>query len=109
MREVKLRETTAALLAEPLLGDGEIDSKILHLLAGEYQRRLADAQAVNQRLSQKYETTYADFQERRTTVQYASSWEVETDTLAWEKAIADMVTLPGKLEEIAGLTDDAAH
>lgn len=104
MGEVQLNPQTASLLADPLLGDGDVDNKILRLLTNEYQRRLVDAQAVDQRLAQKYETTFADFLERRTTVQYASSWEVETDTLDWEKAVADLVALASKLKEIEGLT-----
>jgi hypothetical protein len=109
MGEVKLRSQTAALLADPLLGDGDVESKILRLLANEYQRRLADVQAVDQRLAQKYETTFADFLERRTTVQYASSWEVETDTLEWQQAVDDLVALASKLKEIEELSHAGGH
>ncbi len=109
MSEVQLSPQTASLLADPLLGDGDVDNKILRLLANEYQRRLAAAQAVDQRLAQKYETTFADFLERRTTVQYASSWEVETDTLEWQQAVDDLVALASKLKEIEGLTHAAGQ
>ena len=109
MSEAKLRQTTVALLADPLLGEGDVDTKILRLLAGEYQRRLADAQAVDQRLSQKDQTTFTDFLDRRTTVQHESSWEVEKDALDWESAVATTSALPAKRKEIEELLNDAAH
>lgn len=109
MGEVKLNQKTAALLADPLLGDGDADSKILHLLAGEYQRRLAAAQAIDQRLAQKYQTTFTDFWDRRTTVQHESSWEVEKDALDWESAVASIPALQAKLQAIAEATNGAGQ
>lgn len=107
MGEVTLRQTTAALLADPLFGEGDVDSKILRLLVGEYQRHLAEHRAVDARLAQKYQTTFADFLDRRTTVQHESSWEVEKDALDWETAVAGISELAAKCKELEDLTNDA--
>lgn len=109
MGEVKLSPKTTALLADPLLGDGDVDQKILRLLASEYQRRLTDVQTVDQQLSQKYQTTFADFLDRRTTVQHESSWEVEKDAIDWENAIAALPALRDKLKAIEELINVASE
>ena len=104
MIELQVSEQTAALLQDPLLGEGDVDAKIRCLLAGEYLRQLSEARAVDQRLAQKYQTAFADFFERRTTVQHGNSWEVEKDATDWEKAVSAIKTWQEKLNAVEELT-----
>lgn len=104
MVELQVREQTEALLREPLLGEGDADVKILRLLAGEYLRRLTQYRTVDQSLAQKYQMTFDEFFDRRTTVQHGNSWEVEKDAMEWENAIGGIAAMTRKLKEIEELT-----
>ena len=107
MIELQVSEQTAALLQDPLLGEGDVDAKIRCLLAGEYLRQLSEARAVDQRLAQKYQTAFADFFERRTTVQHGNSWEVEKDATDWANAVSAIKTWQEKLKAVEELTHGA--
>lgn len=106
MSEGKLRSSTVALLADPLLGEGDLDSKVLRLLVNEYTRRLAEQQATDLWLAHKYHSTFSDFFDRRAMVQHGSSWEVEKDASDWENAVATIATLEAKLKTIVELGHD---
>lgn len=108
MSEGKLQPTTAALLTDPLLGEGDLDSKVLRLLINEYTRRLADYRAMDLWLTHKYHTPFPDFFDRRATVQHGSSWEVEKDALDWESVVTNIATLEAKLKTIVELGHDTA-
>ncbi|MBX3011618.1 MAG: hypothetical protein KF832_08915 [Caldilineaceae bacterium] len=104
MAEINLSKQTYALLQDPLLGDGNIETKILQLLEGEFRRQLTHDQTLDQALSQKYAMPFADFMERRTSVQHGNNWELETDAAEWEKAVSAITHLQAKLQEIEALT-----
>lgn len=104
MVELQVSEQTAALLQDPLLGEGDVDAKIRCLLAGEYLRQLSEARAVDQRLAQKYQTSFADFWERRTTVQHENNWEVEKDAADWENAASAITAWAEKLKAVEELS-----
>lgn len=107
MVALQVSEQTAALLQDPLLGEGDVDAKIRCLLAGEYLRQLSAARAVDQRLAQKYQMSFADFFERRTTVQHENSWEVEKDATDWANAVGAITTWEEKLKAVEEFTHGA--
>ncbi|MEZ4736158.1 MAG: hypothetical protein R3E79_54415 [Caldilineaceae bacterium] len=109
MVELHVREQTKALLNDPLLGEGDMDRKLLRLLESEFLRQLIQYRNVDQRLSQKYQMNLREFLERRTTVQHQSNWEVEKDAVDWESAAGNITALERKLKEIEELTDAAAQ
>lgn len=108
MVELQVSEQTAALLQDPLLGEGDVDGKIRCLLAGEYLRHLSDARTVDERLAQKYQMTFTDFLDRQTTVQHASNWEVEKDATDWQNAFNAITTWTAKLKTLEELGHGAA-
>lgn len=103
MVELRVSEQTAALLQDPLLGESDVEAKIRCLLAGEYLRQLGEAQAIDERLAQKYQMTFTEFLDRRTTVQHENSWEVEKDAADWENATSAITTWTGKLKAVEGV------
>lgn len=107
MAEIKLSEQIYALLQDPLLGDGDVETKLLRLLEAEFLRQHAHYQALDQVLAQKYAMSFPDFMERRTTVQHSNSWEVENDATEWEAAVSQIAALAGKLQEIQQHTTTA--
>lgn len=100
MSEMKLSERTQALLSDPLLGDQDTDAKIIRLLEAEYLRQLGRYRRADRLLAQKYQMSFADFHDRRVTVQHNNSWEVEKDAMDWETAIGGILTMQRKLKEI---------
>lgn len=109
MAAINLCEQTYALLQDPLLGEGDMDTKILRLLKSEFLRQLADYQALDQALTQKYAMPFTDFTERRMTVQHSNSWEVENDATEWAMATRRVAALEGKLQEIHHVTSSTSH
>lgn len=107
MVALQISEQTAALLQDPLLGEGDVDAKIRCLLAGEYLRQLNEARTVDERLAQKYQMTFTEFLDRQTTVQHASNWEVEKDATDWQNAFNAIKTWAEKLETVEGLPHGA--
>lgn len=108
MDTVKLRKETYTLLNDPLLGEGDVDSKILRLVAGELSRQLEQYRILDQVLATKYATSFAEFMERRTTVQHSNSWEIENDATEWEKAMSGIVAIERRLQKIDELTPAVA-
>lgn len=104
MNEVKLSERTQAFLNDPILGDSDADAKVLKLLEAEYVRQLGRYRRTDRQLTQKYQMSFADFYDRRVTVQHNNSWEVEKDAMDWEHAIGGISTIKRKLQEIREFT-----
>ena len=57
----KLREETQKLLEEPMLGEQDLDAKIVRLVEAEYMRRLVQYRRVDRNMRQKYGATFEDF------------------------------------------------
>ena len=95
-----LKEQTQQWLADPILGDDDIDAKVRRLLEAEYLRKMAQHQRVNETLSQKYGVTFDQFVAQDVVVQHGYSWEVEQDAMQWEIAIGGIETLRRRLQEI---------
>lgn len=103
MAVINLSEQTYTLLQDPLLGDEALEIKLLRLIEGALLRKLDQSRALDQTLAEKYTMSFADFMERRTTVQYNDSWEIESDATAWQDAMADIELIEEKLAEIRSL------
>jgi hypothetical protein len=100
LAEMVLKEQTQQWLADPILGDDDIDAKIRRLLEAEYLRKMAQHQRVNETLSRKYGVTFDQFVAQDVVVQRGYSWEVEQDAMQWEIAIGGIETLRRRLQEI---------
>ncbi len=107
MATINLSEQTYALLQDPLLGDEPIEIKILRLLEGALVRKRDQNHALDQTLAQKYTMSFWDFMERRTSVQYNASWEVENDATEWQDAMADVAAIEEQLVTIRELLPSA--
>jgi hypothetical protein len=103
MATINLSEQTYALLQDPLLGDAPLDIKILGLIEGALLYKLEQSRALDRTLAEKYTMSFIDFMERRTTVQYNASWEVENDATEWQDAMADVLAIEERLAEITSL------
>ncbi len=99
MPQAILMEHTRQLLEEPLLGNQDLDTKVLLLLESEYMRRLKHYQRVNRVLSQKYGVTFGEFLGQEIVKRFDYSWEVEQDAMGWETAIDGVATMQRKLKE----------
>jgi hypothetical protein len=65
MSETRLMESTLQFLEEPLLGEQDLDTKILLLLEAEYLRRLGRYRRLDRVMTQEYGMTFEEFMERR--------------------------------------------
>lgn len=99
MSETRLMESTLQLLEEPLLGEQDLDTKILLLVEAEYLRRLGRYRRLDHAMTQKYGMTFEEFMERRVVQQRGYTWNVETDAMDWETAVDGMRTMERKLQE----------
>ena len=100
MSEARLMESTLQFLAEPLLGEQDLDTKVRLLLEAEYLRRLGRYRRLDRTLAQKYGTTFEEFMERRVVQQKGYTWDVEKDAMDWETAVDGMRTMERKLREL---------
>ena len=100
MAEVVLKEQTQQWLADPILGQGDIDAKVRRLLEAEYLRKLAQYERANQLLTQKYGVTFDEFAAQDIIARRNHTWEVEQDAMHWETAIGGIVTVQRRLREI---------
>jgi hypothetical protein len=98
--EVVLKEQTQQWLADPILGDDDVDAKIRRLLEAEYVRKMAQYQRVNETLAQKYGVTFEEFVAQDVVAQNGYTWGVEQDAMQWETAIGGIETLQRRLQEI---------
>ena len=96
----ELLESTRQLLEEPLLGDHDLDAKVRLLLKAEYFRRLGQYRRVDHLLNQKYGLTFEEFTTRRIVQEKGYGWEVESDAVDWETAIAGIRTIERKLADL---------
>lgn len=100
MSETRLMESTLQFLAEPLLGEQDLDTKVRLLLEAEYLRRLGRYRRLDRTLTQKYGMTFEEFIELRVVQQKGYTWDVETDAMNWETAVDGMRTMERKLQEL---------
>jgi hypothetical protein len=100
MSETRLAESTLEFLAEPLLGEQDLDAKVRLLLEAEYLRRLGRYRRLDRTLTEKYGMTFEQFVERRVVQQKGYTWDVESDAMDWETAVDGMRTLESKLQEL---------
>lgn len=100
MSETRLMESTLQFLAEPLLGEQDLDTKVRFLLEAEYLRRLGRYRRLDRTLAQKYGMTFEEFVERRVVQQKGYTWDVEKDAMDWEMAVDGMRTMERKLQEV---------
>jgi len=96
-------ESTLQFLAEPLLGDEDLDTKVRFLLEAEYLRRLGRYRRLDRTLTQKYGMAFEEFTEGRVVQQEGHTWNVEKDAMDWETAVDGMRTMERKLQELRGL------
>jgi hypothetical protein len=104
MVEVKLQPETEVQLNDPLLGEGDLDTKIRQLLETEYLRRLARYKRTDRILKQKYNMDFNQFLAEHITEKRGYSWEVEKDAMDWESAVGGMQTMERKLTELRTLS-----
>ncbi len=100
MSETRLMESTLQFLAEPLLGEQDLDTKVRLLLEAEYLCRLRRYRRLDRILAQKYGMAFEEFMERRVVQQKGYTWDVETDAMDWETAVDGMRTMERKLQEL---------
>ena len=100
MENVLLQEHTRQFLADPLLGEQDIDSKVCSLIEAEYLRRLKRYRRQDRLLTQKYGMTFEEFVERRVVQQEAYTWDVEQEAMNWETAVGGIMTMKRKLQEL---------
>ena len=100
MSETRLMESTLQFLAEPLLGEQDLDTKVRLLLEAEYLRRLGRYRRLDRTLAQKYGMTFEEFIELRIVQQKGYTGDGETDAMNWETAVDGMRTMERKIQEL---------
>lgn len=106
MAESILHANTWRLLEDPVLGEQDLDTKVLSLLEAEYLRRLARYQRVDHELSQKFGLMFEEFIAQRITKRRDYTWDVERDAMDWETAIGGIKTVTAKLHELKETAHD---
>jgi hypothetical protein len=102
MAEVVLKEQTQQWLADPILGQDDIDAKVRRLLEAEYLRNLAQYERAIGLLEQKYGLAFDEFVAQDIVVQRGFTSEVEQDAMQWETAASGIATVRRRLQEIRG-------
>ncbi len=93
-----LSDTVVQHLRELSFGEASsIDDKLTLLLEAEYRRRLARYSLTDQQLAQKHRMSFEDFERQRITEQRDTTWEVESDAMAWETAVDGLPTVQRQL------------
>ena len=100
MADTIILDRTRRLLEEAPLQGRDLDTKVLNLLKSEYLRQLAQYKRTDLLMTEKYHTTFADFNTLRITKQKDYSWDIESDAMTWESAISGMSTIKRKLAEL---------
>lgn len=83
-----------------------LDDKLSQLVAAELRRRLAGYRLTDLQLRQKYGLDFETFAQQEITKQRGYSWEVESDSIAWETAVDGIRTMDRRLRELAGENGD---
>jgi len=78
--------------------EGDIDSKLEHILENELIRRLSRYELINKRLSEKYGMSFDEFKKNRIVEQRNYSFEVESDFWNWEVALDGIETIQRRFE-----------
>ncbi len=99
---ITLSEDVADHLSNLTVGQTEnVDEKLRLLLIAEYRRRLTRYRLTDQQMSQKYNMSFAAFEEQQMTKQHNYSWDVESDAIVWETAVDGIRTMKKQLAHIA--------
>ena len=96
---IMISEQVANHLNDLAVGD-DIDETLRLLLVAEYRRKLTHYRLTNEQLSQKYQMSFAVFEEQQITKAYNYSWAVESDAMAWETAVDGIRTMQRRLAEL---------
>jgi hypothetical protein len=84
----------------------DANEKLRLLLEAEYRRRLTYYRLTDQRLREKYQMAFEEFERQQITKQQDYSWDVESDAMAWETAIDGIRTMQRKLSELVGQVNE---
>lgn len=96
-----ISKSTAEHLANLELDDtSDVDQKLIRLLEAEYRRRLARYRLIDRQLQKKYGMTLVEFEQQQVTQRFNYSWDVESDSIAWETAVDGIRTMHKKLNEL---------
>lgn len=87
----------------------DIEGKLRSLIIAEYQRRLARFRLTDRQMTQKYNKSFAAFEQEQITRQKGYTWEVESDAIAWETAIDGMQTIEQQLSSLLGKGRKSDH
>ena len=98
---ITLSEDVADHLSNLTVGQTEnVDKKLRLLLIAEYRRRLTRYRLTDEQMSQKYNMSFAAFEDRQMTKQLNYSWDVESDAIVWETAVDGIRTTKRQLAEL---------
>ncbi len=98
---VQISDNLAQHLQQLVIGQAtEINQKLSSLLESEYRRRLAGYSLTDRQLQQKYNMTFAEFEQQRIPEQRNYTWDVEADAMAWETAVDGIETMHRQLTNL---------
>ncbi|MFQ5632828.1 MAG: hypothetical protein ACE5I1_29005 [bacterium] len=101
---INISKETAQHLASLSMSEArDADEKLRTLLEAEYRRRIARYSLTDRQLSQKYNMDFATFEKQQMTKKKGYSWEVESDAIAWERAVDGIATMQKQLQELRRL------
>lgn len=93
-------------LIHELEPEGDINSKLEHLLENELIRRLSRYELTNRQLSEKYGMSFDAFKNNRIVEKRDYSFEVESDFWNWEIALDGIETVQNRLKVLRKHPDD---
>lgn len=92
-----------AQFLEDMPGNGAIsaDAKLRSLIIAEYHRRLARYRLTDERLSSKYNLSFAEFEKQNLIAAEGHTWEIDQDSIVWETAIDGIKTLQRQINALS--------
>jgi len=75
------------------------EKEIIELLIYNYRRKLVTCRLIDEKMKKKYGMEFEELEKKNVVKEKNFSWEVESDAMEWEHAIAGIRYLEKKLTE----------
>ena len=76
------------------------EKEIMESLVYNYKRKLVIYRLTDERMKKKYAMPFEEFENKNVVKEKGFSWEVESDSMEWEHAIAGIKYLEKKLTKL---------
>jgi phage/plasmid-associated DNA primase len=95
-----ITEKTAKVL-DILIPEGDLDSKVKHIIIENLKRKSAEYHLIKRRFEKKYGMILEEFERKNVIKERGYSYEVETDYHEWDSAVDAIETIELHIKELS--------